>query len=122
MVSPILDEDWIKKLLQHPPTTENIGALQAGALQCMLDMYDRKVTREEWVENHSKCVTLYTQVAKLYLIEHVHNDLFKNNLLSEETFVNAENALMDLIRVVADDLIGIMKRLELCPRTEDKVH
>ena len=45
-IDPVLDEDTIIKLLRMPVIIGNIGYLQAGAAQGLIDMYDRDGSRE----------------------------------------------------------------------------
>lgn len=121
MVSPVLDEDNIIQLLRMPASTESVLALQSGAVQCLLDMYDRKVTRDEFIAHATKCVTLYANASRMQLLQSVR-DVFDAENLTEQSFVKASKELSDIVRVGAEGVIDVVERLKLCPGSKDPVH
>lgn len=121
MADPIMDEENIRLLLSSPPGLDNIGMIQCGAAQALLDMYDRKVTRAEFVEHASKCLALYAQCAKLWLINNVEI-AHTAQPLDHEAFERARTGISDIIRAQSMALIEQVKRLEQCPTSQDKVH
>lgn len=121
MADPKLDEDYIIALLRGAVVHENVARLQAGAMQALLDLYDRQATREEFINNASACCALFGQVAKFYMlknIEVVHTE----GSLDQQKFMEAEAGLQDLIRKQCESVIEIVKRLQLCPTSQDLVH
>lgn len=121
MSDPILDEDYIRGLLSVPVTAENISALQAGAIQALCDIYDRKVTRDEFTESAAACLVLHSQCSKLWML-HSIKDPFDDGALTAEMFVTTDKGMCDLIRRQAEKVIEIVKRLQLCPTSKDPVH
>lgn len=121
MASPVLEEEIIKRLLQYPATPDNLPFLQNAAMQCLLDMYDRKLTRPEFIEHGSKAVTLYAQMAKLWLLDHIY-ELHREGVLTENSFTSAQVQMKELIEVIARELIETVKRMQECPLDEDKIH
>lgn len=118
---PKLDEDFILHMLRAPPAVEHIGLLQGGAAQSLLDMYDRGMTRPEFCEHASKVLALYAQCAKLWLLDNIKaaHDVAP---LTAETFKTAHDQLADLIRKQSEEVIEVVKRLQTCPTSEDRVH
>lgn len=121
MADPVFNEDHIIALLRMPILNSSLGALQAGAIQSMIDLFDRKVTREEFVEQLAPCIALYGTATKMWLldnIEAVHDD----GDLNKEKFKAARAALVELARKQSETVVELVKRLQMCPSSQDKVH
>lgn len=121
MADPILDEDDIMSLLRSPISAENVSRLQAGAVQALIDVYDRKVTRDEFVNLASPILALYGQVGKLWMLSNIR-DVYDAGNLDNGKFVAANTTMEDLIRKQAETVIEIVKRLKLCSTSQDVVH
>ncbi len=96
-------------------------AIQTAAIQALLDLYDRKVTRDEFINNAAPCVTLYGSCSKLNLLESVR-EAYIDGELSPEKMGNSETALCDLIRKQCEAVIEVVKRLQMCPTSRDSVN
>lgn len=120
MANPILDEDGILMLLQRPILPENVNALQAGAVQAMVDLYDRQVTREEYCELLTPCLTLYGQASKLWILENIYR-VHKEHGLDELRFKQAAEELAAIISKQIDEVVAIVKRVKQCPTSEDTI-
>lgn len=121
MADPVLDEDNILGLLQLPITIETVNAIQAGAAQALIDLFDRKVTRQEFMDEASTCLSLYGQTAKLWMLasmERAHHETG----IDEMAFRRAEEGITKLIGRDVDRVVTLVKRLQECPLSEDKVH
>ncbi len=121
MVSPLLDEDWMITLLRSPPVNDGLDRIQAGAAQALIDLYDRKVTRDVFLEQATPCFALYGQCAKLWLLKHIQL-VHEDGALDDNAFKKAESGLADLIRRQSEEIINLVKRLQMCPMDEDRVH
>jgi hypothetical protein len=121
MADPILDEDTIVALLKTPVSARNVNAIQAGAVQALIDLYDRKCTREEFVNLASPCIALYGQAAKLALLANVEI-VYDSGDLDKERFNRARDGLIDLVRKQTETVIDVVKRLQLCAGSQDHVH
>lgn len=121
MADPVLDEDYILALLRLPVTADNGQGLQAGAVQALCDLYDRKTTRQEFQEGAGACLVLYTSAAKFMFLERMRY-AHKEEMLTEVQFAEAHKEFEDLIRTQAANVVEIVKRLQLCPTSQDKVH
>jgi hypothetical protein len=121
MADPILNEQEIILLLRAAASPDNVARLQTGAVQALIDLYDRKVTREEFLHSAAPCLTLYGSAAKLWLLENIHG-VYAEGALDQERFTQAARGLEDLIRKQAESVIDIVRRMQLCPTSEDRVH
>lgn len=121
MASSLMDEEHIKQLLKAPATYEYVNALQAGAAGAMMDLYDRKVTRDEMAEGLQRCLILYGQCAKLFMLKNIEA-VFKGGTLDQPTFTKADTELTDIIRRQSEAVIDMVKRLEMCANDEDPIH
>jgi hypothetical protein len=121
MSDPVLDEDLIIAHLQAPCTVEYLTAIQGGAVQALCDVYDRKVTRDEFVDAAAKCLTLYGQSMKLWLLDNIHG-VFQNGALTESSFKEAEARMGGLLRAQCETVIEMVKRLQECPTSRDRIN
>jgi hypothetical protein len=121
MADPVNDENMILELLRSPIKAETAGRLQSGAVQALIDIYDRKTTREEFLQMAAPCVALYGQVCKLWILQSIQS-VFEDGDLDKERFDKAREGLEDVIRVQAESVIEIVKRLQMCPTSQDAVH
>lgn len=123
MVSPILNEDWILDLLKTAPgpNAEAIARIQAGTLQALLDLYDRKVTRTEFVTSAAAIVDLYATTAKLGLMGRVEG-VYHKDLLNQTAFDEAMAALETLVGKQADAVSGIIELVSKCAPDAEPIH
>lgn len=121
MADPIYDEDSIRGLLSVPISVDNYDMLQAGAVQALIDLYDRKVTREEFCNGVALSIPLYGQCSKMWLLDNIKG-VFENGLLDKAAFEQASKGIEGVIRKQAEQVIELVKRLQECPTSLDKVH
>lgn len=121
MADPILDEDTIVALLKSPISAQTVVRIQSGAMQALMDLYDRKVTREEFVTLASPCVALHSSAARMWLLANVER-VYDNDKLDDDAFKQANESLEALIRVQSETVIEIVKRLKMCSTSQDVVH
>jgi len=121
MADPRLDEDYIRALLSVPVTHENTDAIQQGAVQALIDLYDRKVTRDEFLTAGAACLSLYGQCSKLWMLHNVRA-VYKDGTLTDQKFLDADKAFCDIIRKQSETVVEIVKRLQLCPTSKDPIN
>lgn len=121
MADPVLDENLIEYLLSCHVTHDTANAVQAGSVQALIDLYDRKVTRDVFLTEAAACVSLYGQCAKFWMLGSIKN-AFESGLLSEEHFLEAEKNLSELIEAHAKKVHELVGRLKQCPTSKDPVH
>jgi hypothetical protein len=118
---PILDEDAINNLLKCDANVGNIPRIQAAAVQTLLDIYDRKVTRGEFINMASACVTLHAQCAKLFMLASIEQ-AFSEQVLDANAFITAHDSMADLIGKQMITVSGVIDRVKACPTDQDPVH
>lgn len=121
MADPILDEDLIVSILQCPIKPDTVNRIQSGAMQAMVDLFDRKPTRDEFISLSAPCVALYGQAAKLWMLSNIQQ-VYDAGELDGSRFLVATSSLEDIIRKQCETVIEIVKRLQLCPTSQDRVH
>lgn len=121
MSDPIIDEEGILMLLEQEILPGNVNALQSGAVQAMVNLYDRKVTREEFCALLTPCLALYGQASKLWLLNNIYN-VHKSHGLDDARFTAAAKELSAVISKHVDEVVGIVERVQQCPTSRDKVH
>ncbi len=121
MADPLLDEDFILHLLKRPVIADQLHHLQTGSVQALCDLYDRKVTREEFTTQASVCLGLYGQCAKLWMLNNIKT-VWDEGDLDDDRLTQAADGLAELVRVQAEQVIEIVKRLKMCPTSKDAVN
>jgi hypothetical protein len=121
MVDAVLDEEHIVALLTCDIKVENVNRIQAGAVQTILDLYDRKTTREEFIKLCSPCIALYGQMAKLWMLHNMKH-LYLNGDITEERLDHAVVGMEGIITTQIETVIGIVRRLQECPDTGDTIN
>ena len=121
MADPILDEDLIIHFLRSPVVPEMMHQMQSGAVQTLLDLYDRKVTRDEFCEAAGQCVVLYSSAARMLILDSMRQ-LYIDQALTPAAFDEAVVGLQRIMRIQTAGVIEIVERLKLCPTSQDKVH
>lgn len=121
MADPILDENIILALLDCAPKHENLARIQQGAVQALMDLYDRKVTREEFASAASPCLALFAQCSKLWVLHNIE-DAFQLGDVNQASFDHARNGIQELLSKQIESVVGIVERLRQCPLSTDKVH
>ena len=121
MTSPLLYEPGILELLKAPISRQYASALQAGAAQTLIDTFDRKATRDVFLETLEKVLFLYGYTHQLTMLSNTY-DVFKSGDLNQTKFDNTNEKLSEKIRDTAMALTEHVKRLQQCPTDEDKVN
>lgn len=121
MADPVFDEDEIIACLRAPVTDDTLTVLQDGAMKALLDLYDRKVTRDEFIKMASPCVALYGHINKMWLLASILG-AFTDKKLTESAFTEANATITSFIRRDAEVVVEHVKRLKMCPTSQDAVH
>ncbi len=121
MTDPILHEPTIMDTLDCNPFPENTGRLQAAALLCLLDAYDRKLVREHFVTLAEAALSMHTQLGKLYMIDSVRENE-QIGVLDTTMLQRAVTGVQAMAINSHVELYALMKKIVACPTTADKVH
>lgn len=121
MASPHLDEGQILCLLDCPVDAEHVNMLQAGAAQALIDVFDRKVTRDHFIEMMGECLALYGQAAKMWMLQNVkytHDEVG----VTDDNIKRAMVGITSLVDKQAEAVQTVVKKLMQCPMDEDPIH
>lgn len=121
MTDPVLHEPTIMDTLDCTPVAENTSRLQAAALLSLIDAYDRKLTRENFVTLAEAALSLHTQVGKLYMIDSVRENSLLG-ALDDNMLDRAVNGVRHMTVSAHTELFKLMRRVVACPTSDDKVH
>ena len=121
MTDPILYEPSIMQTLDCAAEVDNVQRLQAACMLSLVDAYDRKLTRDEFIVLCDAAVTLHTQMGKLYMIDSISNN-YKFGHLDGPMIERAEAGLNISCTATHAELHRLMKRIVSCPTSEDQVH
>lgn len=121
MADPVLDEAAIVEMLKQPMTQETVVILQSAVMQAMLDMYDRKVDRSEFINHGSLCVTTYAMLSRTYMLRSIY-ELYAAGDLSEARFDKALADIHQLVTRQCEQIGAFVLRMQECPTSADKVH
>ncbi len=121
MTDPVLHEPTIMDTLDCLPHPENTSRLQAAALLCLLDAYDRKLEREHFVTLAQAALELHTQVGKFYMIDSVRENE-SIGVLDTDMLNKAVIGVHIMTSDAHNALLKLMRRVVSCPTTADKVH
>lgn len=114
-------EDAIVEMLNVPITAQTVETIQCGAVQLLIDLYDKKVTREEFCKDAAPLLELYGQTAKLWLLNNIHQ-VYKDHGLDEDRFAMAEKGITALIAKGVERATDMAKALRECATDGDKIH
>lgn len=118
MTSPVIDEAVMLEALSTPGGTH----VRSGATMLVLDAYDRKVTRDQFIATLGAVVTLLDAVSKQEMMLNV-KDFYKDK--GAVTAADIEMALLttnEALNVGCAQCVKIAELLQKCPFDEDKVH
>jgi hypothetical protein len=117
---PVFDEGHIIELLSIPASVDNIDDLQSGVVQTLCDLYDRKVTRDEFIGGAAVVLQCYGQLAKFWLLDHI-NGLYLSGVLTPEKFSTAYEQSRAVITEQKRQLANLVARLKECPTSKDPI-
>jgi hypothetical protein len=124
MVSPVIDEKiMLDALTVKHVTGENSRRIQVGASLLLLDAYDRKVTRDQFIAALGAASSLFDSVGRFEMIAAVKSYAKENGNCA--TLVDIEEALASVTKLVEQFTSQCAKMatlVEQCPKDEDKVH
>lgn len=118
---PRINEQGCLFMLQQPVNLETLPYLQNAALQVVVDLYDRKVTREEFMKSAGDAITLYAMLAKLYVTAQT-SDLHDKGTLTSDTIQTYADKLVLQASGRMAALAKMMTLLVQCPTSDDVVH
>lgn len=125
MASPVIDENVMLKALKAPEPeqlSKNTFRLRTGATLLLLDAFDRKVTRDQFIAALGATVELtdmlgrYEVMLNVRAFEQAHGGVTKADI--EVTLAR----VVDKIAAVTEQCASMANLVHQCPLDEDRVH
>lgn len=95
--------------------------LRQGTLLAVLDAFDRKIQRENFIDILGTALNLDGYAARLILLDNMHQ-LFKDKDLTPERFAEAQEGLIKLVDDARMKLYRHMQLVAACPAGDTPVH
>jgi hypothetical protein len=118
---PLIDENATLLMLRQPVTMDTLPYIQSAALQVLVDLYDRKVTRENFGLYAGRCVGLYATLAKLAVLANTRYFLDQDKLTAENIDASAEK-LIEASTKMTSQVEKTLALLMECPTPQDPVN
>ena len=118
---PQVNEDGCIFMLQQAINAETLPYHQNAALQVIMDLYDRKVTRDEFGKNTGTAISFYATLAKLYVIDQTRT-MLADGTLTDEAVARSHAMLTAIASDKAAALVKCMTLLSSCATSEDTVN
>ena len=118
---PQINEGGCVYMLQQDINFETLPYHQNAALQVIMDLWDRKVTREEFGRSAGHAITFYATLAKLYTIQQTAT-MFAGGTLNADIIETSRTKLHEIAHERRGHLIKVMNLLMECPTSEDRVN
>ena len=113
MASPILNEALIASMLGTEPVAASAEYLRTAALMIIIDAYDRKIEREEFITAAKSAVQLIEMMGRLESVTGVHAS-FTSQHLTAERLEEAIRVLTSNAETNRVSLAHFMERLIQC--------
>jgi hypothetical protein len=121
VTDPVLHEPTIMDTLDCRVDPGNASRLQTAALLSLIDAYDRRLTRENFLVLAEAALGMHTQIGKLYMMASVA-DNYNLGVLDDLMVERAVNGTSAMAVKAHDELYGLMKKVVMCPTSDDKVN
>ncbi len=128
MTDPIIHEPTLLDHLDCTVGYDNVSRLQAASLMSLINAYDRKLTRDNFISLAERAMAMHSQMAKLFLMTGVceHHRINATREDGAEDFtlalVRTHHDILNTATEVHTDLRRLVKMVTECPTTQDKVH
>lgn len=119
---PIINEDMLVEALDVTLTSETIQQVQSGAFMLVLDAWDRKVTRDQFIAALGASQAMIDSVARVSLMANVKRAHARNDGLSNVDIETALQGCMDGAKTANVECLKMAHLLKQCPLSEDPIH
>lgn len=119
---PIINEDMIIEALDCTLTSETIQQVQSGAFMLVLDAWDRKVTRDQFIAAVGAAQALVDAVARVSLMSNVKRCHAGKGGISDVDIETAAHGCMEMAKKSNLECVNMARLLKQCPLSEDAIH
>lgn len=125
MTSPVIDENVMieaLQLTQPQPLSEQAKRLRTGAALLMLDAYDRKLTRDQFIAALGAAVDLVDMLGRYEAFNNVKAFEIEKGCVTKADLEVALATSTDKIAVCSEQCAKMARLIHQCSLNEDKVH
>jgi hypothetical protein len=125
MVSPVIDEDvMIDTLKQIEPEKlpENTMRLRTGASLLLLDAYDRKVTRDQFIAALGSSLDLVDMLGRFEMMNNVKSFREQAGRVTGADIEVTLASVTSKVNMYTDQCSKMAELVQQCPLSEDSVH
>ncbi len=119
---PIINEDMLVEALDVTVKSDTIQQVQSGAFMLVLDAWDRKVTRDQFIAALGASQSLVDAVARVSLMMNVKKAHARNGGLSDVDIETALHGCHDTAKTANVECLKMVHLLKQCPLSEDPIH
>jgi len=121
MADPVLDEALIADLVETKPAPDAVTRLVYGATMLLIDAYDRKTTRSEFMGIAHVALALHSYASQYRVIVNIQGLLGRGELdaaILKRTMDNVTH----LVEHYSAGAANHARRLQECPWSDDAIH
>jgi hydroxypyruvate isomerase len=125
MTSPTIDEDVMMEALKLPTAEElptSAQRLRSGASMLILDAFDRKVTRDQFLAALGAGVSLIDAIGRHQMLLNVKAFHQDKGVVTNVDIETALHSITQIIETGVSQCTQMAELLRQCPLNEDKVH
>ena len=124
--APILNEQMVLDYLTHPSEPQSIAYHQSAAMMAIVDMRDRGITREEFVNGAANALSLHTAMGRLDTLlsikQRLMGDVQEEPAMLVSLITSAITGLFAHANVKRVELHELMKRIAELPTERDAIN
>lgn len=125
MVSPLIDEAVLIDALKPADPDqldENVIKLRSGAALLLVDAFDRKATRDQFIAALGAALGLSDIIARYETMMHVKMFEKEHGCVTKADIEVTMGSILPKVKAYTDQCAKMATLLQQCPLNEDKVH
>lgn len=125
MTSPVIDEEVMLEALQKTAPeqlSQNTMRLRTGAAMLLLDAYDRKITRDQFIAALGAAHELTDMLGRYEIMLNVKKYDQEKGAITKVDIETTLKKVADKIGVLTTQCSEMAELVHQCPTDEDRVH
>lgn len=121
-IDPLIDESILIEALDVTISSETIQQIQSGAFLLVLDAWDRKVTRDQFIAALGAAQALIDSVARVSLMSNVKRHQARSGAVTPADIESAVHGCMEMAKDSNRECLKMAQLLKQCATKEDPIH
>ena len=118
---PLIDENTLIQALLTEISPENIDKIRSGAVLSVIDAFDRRITRVQFLDILATALPLYDWLGSLQTVQRV-DSINKKQKLTEESLAEAVAEYCSRSDAVRLTLLRCMRGVVACAPSDASIH